>query len=32
MKDLIILVWLIAVIYGGLSLLVYIENKKKSEW
>ncbi len=32
MKDLIILVWLIAAIYGGLSLLVYIENKKKSEW
>ena len=31
MKDLIVLVWLITIIYGGLSLLVYIENKSKDE-
>lgn len=31
MKDLIILICLAALIYGGLSLLVYIENKRKSE-
>lgn len=29
MKDLIILIYLIALIYGSLSLLVYIGNKKK---
>lgn len=31
MKDLIILICLTALIYGGLSLLVYIENKRKNE-
>ncbi len=33
MKDFIILICLVAIVYGGLSLLVNIEskNKKKSE-
>ncbi len=32
MKDLIILICLTALVYGSLSLLVYIDDKKKKEY